>query len=287
MSQNVIRSGNVPGTRRQGRLWMLTIPSMPLWVPLLPSGVRFIKGQQETGEGGYSHWQVFINTAKKESIVSLRRIFDRTDIHYELTRGPAAEQYVWKEETRVPGTQFDFGEKPFHRESAKDWEQIWELAKSSAIESVPADVRVLHYNNIRRISQDYLLPLPMSRSTKVFWGPTGTGKSHTAWELGGMDAYPKDPRSKFWCGYQGQKNVVIDEFRGGIDISHLLRWLDKYPVHVEIKGSAVSLQATNFFITSNLKPECWYPDVDGSTMSALLRRLEVIHMYEPYVEVLE
>jgi len=34
-------------------------------------------------------------------------------------------------------------------------------------------------------------------------------------------------------GYRGQEHVVFDEFRGGIDISHVLRWFDRYPVIVE------------------------------------------------------
>jgi len=93
-----------------------------------------------------------------------------------------------------------------------------------------------------------------------------------------MDAYPKDPRTKFWCGYQGQANVVVDEFRGGIDIGHLLRWLDRYPVNVEIKGASVPLCVKKYAFTSNLHPREWYPELDGLTLFALLRRLEVIHL---------
>jgi len=63
----------------------------------------------------------------------------------------------------------------------------------------------------------------MVRTCWVYWGRTGTGKSRRAWDEAGVDAYPKDPRTKFWCGYFGQANVIIDEFRGGIDVAHLLR----------------------------------------------------------------
>lgn len=88
-----------------------------------------------------------------------------------------------------------------------------------------------------------------------------------------MEAYSKDPRSKWWDGYQGQEHVILDEFRGSIDIAHLLRWLDRYPVRVERKGSSVPLKATTFWITSNLAPRGWYPELDETTMEALLRRL--------------
>jgi len=121
----------------------------------------------------------------------------------------------------------------------------------------------------------------------VFWGPTGTGKSRRAWDEATLDAYPKDPRTKFWDGYNGQRNVVIDEFRGGIDISHLLRWLDRYPVNVEIKGSSVCLKAEEMWITSNLSPESWYPELDIDTKAALARRMTVEHMAVAYYDDIE
>lgn len=112
----------------------------------------------------------------------------------------------------------------------------------------------------------------------MFWGATGTGKSRRAWDEAGLSAYPKDPRTKFWDGYRGQENVVIDEFRGAIDISHMLRWLDRYPVIVEVKGSATVLSAKKIWITSNISPDDWYPDLDAETKAALRRRFQqVIH----------
>lgn len=62
----------------------------------------------------------------------------------------------------------------------------------------------------------------------------------------------------------------------GISISHMLRWLDRYPVNVEIKGASLPLRADRFWITSNIHPERWYPDVDRETMDALLRRVTLV-----------
>lgn len=74
-----------------------------------------------------------------------------------------------------------------------------------------------------------------------------------------------------------QEHVVLDEFRGAIDISHLLRWFDRYPVIVEVKGSAVVLKAKKIWITSNISPDDWYPDLDAETKAALRRRLTITH----------
>lgn len=121
----------------------------------------------------------------------------------------------------------------------------------------------------------------------MFWGPTGVGKSRRAWENAGIGAYPKDPRTKFWDGYNDHQHVVIDEFRGGIDIAHLLRWCDRYPVNVEIKGSSVCLSAKKIWITSNISPRDWYPLIDQATFETLERRLDVEHMEEPFYEDIE
>lgn len=135
------------------------------------------------------------------------------------------------------------------------------------------------YHTLRRICGDYSRPVAMERIVHVFWGSTGTGKSRRAWQEAGLEAYPKDPRTKFWCGYQGEEHVVVDEFRGGIDISHILRWLDRYPVVVETKGSSVCLRAKVIWITSNLDPRLWYPELDQATNDALIRRLNITHFY--------
>lgn len=167
------------------------------------------------------------------------------------------------------------GSKPFRRNSATDWESVWTSAVAGDLSRIPANVRVVSYRTLRAIASDHATCRPIVREVFVFWGRTGTGKSRRAWEEAGMDAYAKDPRSKFWDGYVDQKNVVVDEFRGGIDISHLLRWCDRYPVRVEIKGSSRPLVADAMWITSNICPRAWYPETDGETMEALLRRLTV------------
>lgn len=156
-----------------------------------------------------------------------------------------------------------------------EWETVWTSAQSGDLSSIPANVRVVNYRTIRAIGSDYSRCIGMERECRVFWGKTGTGKSRRAWDEAGLEAYSKDPRSKFWDGYQSEEHVVIDEFRGGIDIAHLLRWLDRYPVRVEIKGSSKPLLAKVIWITSNLRPSQWYPDVDQDTVDALMRRMTV------------
>lgn len=259
--------------RRQGIIWLGTIPYEG-FTPWLPRGIVYIKGQLELAESGFLHWQVIIHCSRKQSIRSLRELFG--PYHWELTRSAAAEDYVWKEATRVEGTQFELGEKPFKRNSSTDWDSVWSAAITGDFGSIPADVRIRSYFALRAIRAEFLLPVGMERTCVVYWGRTGTGKSRKAWQESGVESYPKDPRTKFWCGYSGQKHVVIDEFRGGIDIAHVLRWLDRYPVRVEVKGSSVPLCAERFWITSNTHPSQWWADLDAETLAAFYRRVEIV-----------
>lgn len=266
--------------RRQGVFWLLTIPSADWQQPnSLPDWLHWLKGQRECGETtGYEHWQIICAFAKK---VSLRQVKEKfgTTCHAELTRSEAAGRYVWKDDTAIPDTRFELGAKPILRSSKIDWENVWDAAKAGTLDAIPANIRICHYRQLLSIGADHSSVPSIVRSCTVYWGPTGTGKSRRAWDEAGLEsAYCKDPRTKFWCGYQGQGNVVIDEFRGGIDISHFLRWLDRYPVRVEVKGGSRPLLARSFWITSNLPPRSWYPDLDLQTFEALERRLNIINL---------
>ena len=252
---------------------MGTVPQQ-CFTPFLPPSVAYIKGQLEVGNTtGYVHWQLIVYFSRKVSLRFLTSLFGNYD--FRLTRSAAASAYVWKELTRVDGTQFEFGELPFKRNSAVDWARVRAAAVSGDIESIPDSVYVQHFRTLRAISSYHARPVPMVRECYVFWGPTATGKSRRAWNEAGLDTFPKDPRTKWWDGYQNHEHVIVDEFRGSIDIGHMLRWTDRYPVNVEIKGGTRPLMATKIWLTSNLHPRDWYPEIDSATMDALLRRLNI------------
>jgi len=172
------------------------------------------------------------------------------------------------------------GNLPTHLNSKTDWENIRTLARKGQLDQIDADIYVRHYTTLKRIALDHIQHQEGQRECVVFWGPTGTGKSHRAWQEAGMDAYPKQPCTKWWDGYQPEKHnhVVIDEFDGQIGITHLLRWFDKYPCQVEQKGGGCVLKATKIWITSNIDPREWYPQGKRAQVEALLRRLSITHL---------
>lgn len=267
-------------SRRQGIYWICTLscesmPDLPcLRLGELPPTIVWICGQKEAGSaGGYLHWQFCVAFSKKASLATVKGVFGGS-IHGEITRSDRASAYCCKEDTRVDGP-WEWGAKPILRNSKTDWESVWNACKSGDLDAIPPSIRVVSYRTIRAIGADFSTAPALMREVVVYWGPTGTGKSRRAWEEAGLAAYPKDPRSKFWDGYVDNQFVVLDEFRGGIDIAHLLRWFDRYPCRVEVKGSSRPLLATKIWITSNLSPEMWYPEMDYATVQALMRRLNI------------
>lgn len=271
--------------RRQGIFWILTIPHDKWAVPeQLPVQLNWLRGQLERGTngrdddggGGYLHYQLVCAFKSKVTLRQCQSVFGGA-YHAELTISKGAAEYVWKEATRVDGTQFELGAKPIDRASSTDWEEIWNRAESGDIMRIPANIRVVSYRTIRAIGADFAKPVPTERKCYAFIGTTATGKSRRAWEEAGEQAYSKCPMSKFWNGYQGQSNVVIDEFRGDIAISHMLRWTDRYACHLDTKGASQPSLVKNIWITSNIDIDRWYPLIDPETVDALKRRITVVY----------
>ena len=280
----------MPG--KQYRYWICTTPFDDVTIDQLEAltltdFVDYIKGQLEQGERtGYKHWQWILYTREKYGkgglINKLRQhagnLYDSTNI--EPTRSISVERYVWKEETRL-GEMFVYGTKPIQINNKQDWDLIWNAAKERGAYApeIPSALRVRHYRTLQNINKDNLNPRrDKTNKSYVFWGDTGTGKTHTAWTIAGWKAYPKISNTKYWDGYDPERYdvVIFDEFRGLIGIENILRWLDRYPCIIEYKFGATYIDFNQAFFTSNLNPVLWYPDIDAETRNALLRRLTII-----------
>jgi hypothetical protein len=114
----------------------------------------------------------------------------------------------------------------------------------------------------------------------IYWGPTHTGKSHTAFEearkLGPVYVKPSD--SQWWDGYEGQPSVILEDFRGEIPLAMMLRLADKYPLRVQVKGGYKQFNSKRIYITSNIDVDEWFnTNQKGyeASMDAFRRRITV------------
>lgn len=105
------------------------------------------------------------------------------------------------------------------------------------------------------------------RDVKVIvkWGVSGSGKTRSVMELD--DVYKLDPPYKWWDGYYGEKNLLLDDYKkDAMDRGMLLNICDGYKLRLETKGGHCWANWDTVYITSNYDPEMW-------ACSALERRI--------------
>lgn len=115
----------------------------------------------------------------------------------------------------------------------------------------------------------------------LLYGPPGCGKTYWCQQHEGTK-YWKQPSTQWWDGYTGQEITILDEFRGWLPFSNLLRLLDAYPLTVEVKGGQVAFTSDQIFLTCNHHPMMWYDKekVGPTDLKALGRRIDTVYFFD-------
>jgi len=112
-------------------------------------------------------------------------------------------------------------------------------------------------------------------SVTVLWGPSGSGKSRRAREMH-PDSFwltRHNNGNQYWDGYEGQANVVIDEFYGWLSRGFVQTLCDRYPMQLRTTSGSVACMIRHVTFTSNVHPRAWWPSIG---LGAMERRLDVI-----------
>lgn len=132
--------------------------------------------------------------------------------------------------------------------------------------------RLVRSTNLHQLRT--MAPAPLTTlDNHWFVGPSGAGKSKSARGLC-PTAFVKLP-NKWWDGYTGQPDVIIDDFAKEHSVlrTHLLQWADHYPTPVECKGSTQLIRPKRIVVTSNYTiDEIWPEPKDHKPM---FRRFKV------------
>lgn len=100
------------------------------------------------------------------------------------------------------------------------------------------------------------------------------------------DVYFKSPESIWFDGYDGQRTVVLDDFRKNwMTFGFLLRVLDVYPLQVQRKGSSVYANWTQVFITCPQPPTELYATHEN--VAQLSRRVTKVFSFPEDKDYLE
>lgn len=252
--------------------------------------LQYVVYKLEKGESGTEHYQGYVQFTRAVPFSTVQRALPRAHIEVQKGTNEQARKYVYKSETTIGpinevgtfrGTlgeqgqrtdiigikrRIDEGESV--RTIMEDAHHFQNFAKHKAFFET--------YQGYKRRRTAYQPP-----EVYVFHGPTGANKTRTAFEiLGTEDTYVWTPNkatssSRWFCGYNGQPNVIFDEFRGQIPYAELLYLTDGYAnMEVAIKGGHVYWSPKRIIFTSPHEPIDWYPRQNQKdSINQLMRRI--------------
>ena len=113
-----------------------------------------------------------------------------------------------------------------------------------------------------------------------FYGPSGTGKTRSAYEMC-EDPYVCMGSNKWWEGYDGHSDVIIDDYRPSFStFNELLRILDRYEYRVECKGGSRQLRAKRIIITTPCSPQETWSFRTTEEIYQLTRRIYQVQQFD-------
>lgn len=251
---------------------------------------RYIVFGEEISESGTPHLQGYVELLKPSRLKGIRDLFIQHDLsckpHFEPRKGSREQARLycmkgdqshceWKS-LAEKGPNFglnalvheagDWCTGPGERTDLKIFNHLVEMIKEGLPDSDLVDYCPVtfakHFRGLDRLRSVYEKSRSKSfRTVSVHTvvGKSGSGKTRAAFEYD-HDTFVVDCSNEQFPfdGYDGEKTILIDEFRGGLKYAHLLRILDGHRLLVNIKGGRRYAQWDKVIITSNTMPESWY-----------------------------
>lgn len=268
--------------------WTLNNPTLSEYQALVasvPATVSFLTFQLEVGENGTRHLQGYAEMATATKMATAKKAIGNR-AHLEVRQGTQQQAIVYcsKEDTRAAGTSPEtYGQprKELGRGHRSDLDEVCRLiiSKEKTEQDIMLEFPALwcrNYRSLRELAQRSQNVVQRQWPTTVlfFTGPTGTGKSRQAHAIA-PHAYVKDPSHRWWDGYSGQHDVVIEDMtpEHGLPASRWLTLLDRYATTAEVKGGMVNFAPGRVIITTNYNIEELYPTASVDSMNAIKRRI--------------
>ncbi len=230
--------------------------------------IHFAVVGKEVGESGTPHLQGFINFKRTCRLAALKKILPTA--HFEPVKGTDQDndEYCSKDQDLL----LRIGE-PSRPGKRNDLLEGIQCAKKGGMDALWREHPATYVRYYRGIENGLQRDIPRRRvktEVLVLVGPPGCGKSHYAEQLY-PNAYYKD-RGEWWCNYQQEEAVIMDEFYGWIRHSTMLRLMNSQPMQVQSKGGNLVFNSKHIVICSNKHVDKWYKFEDY-TPESFMRRI--------------
>ncbi len=248
-------------------MFMIHDLTTPPWENI-PEGVSYLVCQHERGEKTeHDHLQGYVELTRAQDMNWFHsHIHPKAQCKKRYGTQAQAIAYCSKEETRIAGPwifgePYSFGQGPTSA-VVKMRDMIFDGANMrTLIAEMP--ITLARHLTFARLCFTYRKP--EQRTVRVFllYGKTRVGKSRWVNDLYDADDLYISPymEKKSWFdGYDGEPNVLLDDFSGGMPRTQLLRLLDRYRFRVPNKGGFLWWNPVRIYITTNIHPRKWYRD---------------------------
>lgn len=254
----------------------------------LHCGFRFGSVCFETNKAGRPHTHWYIRFKNARSFKSIQKLFPSANIQKRKGTEQDCINYI-----RKGGIFEEIGE-PARQGCRTDLRNLSEDILGGRItceEILSTEAHTYHVygRTLEKIEDTFKRNQKRTVPTKGLWlyGSTGVGKSSRCFNEY-PDAYWKSVGGKefdWWDGYRGERVVVIDEFRGEIAFSFLLRLMDRYPLGVSRRcREPYPFTSTLIVITSRYHPRHVYKDQSAEEMKQLYRRCDIIKLMKDSIK---
>lgn len=237
---------------------------------------------------GTKHLQGYLEMANAKTISALKKSLKNKSYHFEVSKGSAEDNrnYCMKtiddEDENERWTEYGSPKQQGERTDLINIKN--EIVKGKKVDDICMDNPNLYHQYGRTLSkiEDIVLRKKYRQwmtTCDWYYGPTGVGKSHKAFEHYNPDTHYlwKNDDNGWQDGYTGQETVIINEFRGNIPYGKLLELIDIHPTTIPRRGKEPApFLAKHVIITSSLHPREIYCNLSkNDSLEQLYRRIKI------------
>lgn len=247
-----------------------------------------IIGKETCPSTNRKHWQGYVEFKNPYTLNSIKKLFKDDKIHVEARKGSArqASDYCKKE-----GNFKEYGSISKQGERT-DLDRLKDeiLTEGLKVDDIVIDNPTMYHQygrTLHKIEDLKMRKIFRTEQTKGiwYWGETGVGKSHKAFEGYTPDTHYvwQYEQSGWQDGYCQQETVIMNEFRGQVKYSELLELLDKWPYSVKRRHrEPMPFTSKLIIITSSMHPKDIYTNIDAKdSLKQLYRRCEIVEITKP------